>query len=54
VIDLIVRHRPVGTATVVRQVTKILGLVAAAVIALMVVLLSPFVLEEISVSRGVD
>ncbi|MGW1002513.1 DUF6082 family protein [Streptomyces sp. NPDC002520] len=49
VVDLIVRHRPVA-----RWVSKALGLVAASAIALTVVLLSPFALEEISGSRGVD
>ncbi|MGW3284765.1 DUF6082 family protein [Streptomyces sp. NPDC001002] len=37
-----------------RQVGRVLGLVAAAAVALTVVLLSPFVLEEISGSSGVD
>jgi hypothetical protein len=52
VIDLIVRHGP--TAAAARRVGRVLGLVAAAALALTVVLLSPFVLEELSGSEGVD
>lgn len=51
-IDLIVRHG--STAATARRVGRVLGLVAAAALALTVVLLSPFALEEISGSDGVD
>ncbi|MFE2432756.1 DUF6082 family protein [Streptomyces sp. NPDC059373] len=52
-IDLIIRHGS-SAAAVARRVRRALGLVAAAALALTVVLLSPFVLEELSGSTGVD
>ena len=53
-IDLIVRHGSATAASVARRAGRVLGLVAAAAVALTVVLLSPFALEEISGSEGVD
>ncbi|MFF3417477.1 DUF6082 family protein [Streptomyces sp. NPDC002698] len=52
-IDLIIRHGSTAAA-VARRVGRALALVAVAALALTVVLLSPFVLEEISGSKGVD
>lgn len=53
-IDLIIRHGSAAAAPVARRAGRALGLIAAAAAALTVVLLSPFALEEISGSKGVD
>lgn len=53
VIDLIIRHGSTAAA-LARRVGRVLGLVAAAALALTVVLLSPFALEKLSGSKSVD
>ncbi|MER5383379.1 DUF6082 family protein [Streptomyces sp. NPDC002688] len=53
-IDLIGRHGSAAAAPMARRAGRVLGLVGAAAVALTVVLLSPFVLEALSGSKGVD
>lgn len=54
VIHLLVRHRSTAAAQAARRITRVLALVAAAAAALATLLLSPFVLKEISASTAVD